>query len=358
MYEGFYHLKENPFRLTADPGFVCMTPQHQEALSGLIYSVCTRPGLTLLIGEAGTGKTTLLYSLLTLLEKRQFVPVICTNPTLTREEFFDFLVLKFDVDCLSTLKSRRLQALEDKLKRNRAAGRPSVLIIDEAQRLSPELLEEVRLLLNMETPQEKLLQIIMSGQPELSEIMRHPELRQLKQRVSCACKLRPLTLEEMRGYLEYRLAQAGLPKQTLFPEAVIHLICSYTQGIPRLVNSLCDSALQLGFAAQSPVITEALIKEAAIDLDLASGVMMAEPRVNGHSAGASASATVSEPAPAAVPVAVPAAASLEAAVPTNGKTAAGGHSTVVMEQRIPLAGYGTRPKGSLGLFSSFLDYWR
>src|ERR1051325_10403015 len=149
---------------------MCMTAQHREALSGLIYSVCTKPGLTVLLGEAGTGKTTLLYSLLGLLEKRRFCTAMCANPTLTRQEFYDFLMMKFRVDIQSTLKSRQLAAFEELLRRNRAEGRPSVLIVDEAQRLSGELLEEVRLLLNLETPREKLLEIIVSGPPELGDI--------------------------------------------------------------------------------------------------------------------------------------------------------------------------------------------
>src|SRR5436190_23176847 len=149
MYQSFYNLKENPFRLTPDPAFMCMTAQHQEALSGLIYSVCTRPGLTVLLGEAGTGKTTLIHSLVGLLENRRFTTVLCTNPTLTREEFYDFLMIKFGVECGSSLKSRQLNALEETLRRTHANGRPSVLIVDEGQRLSHELLEEIRLLLNI-----------------------------------------------------------------------------------------------------------------------------------------------------------------------------------------------------------------
>jgi general secretion pathway protein A len=245
-----------------------MTTQHQEALSGLVYSVCTRPGLTVLLGEAGTGKTTLLYSLLGLLEKRRFCTAMCTNPTLTRQEFYDFLMMKFRVDIQSTLKSRQLAALEDLLRRNRADGRPSVLIVDEAQRLSAELLEEVRLLLNMETPREKLLEIIVSGQPELGEILGRPELRQLKQRVSSVCKLKPLTPEELREYIYHRLSRAGLPNQALFPEATLEVINEYTQGLPRLINSLCDGALRIGFALQAPQITPAIMEEAAKDLDL------------------------------------------------------------------------------------------
>ena len=270
MYQGFYNLKDHPFRLSPDPAFMCMTIQHREALSGLIYSACTEPGLTILIGEAGTGKTTLLYSLLELLEKRRFVTALCTNPTMTRAEFYDLLMIKFGVDCQSTLKSRQLTALQEMLVRNRADGRLSLLIVDEAQRLSTELLEEIRLLLNIETPREKLLDIIISGQPELMDVLGRPELRQLKQRVSCICKLEALSLEDLHEYMGHRLALAGLPNQTLFSEEAIQLIYSYTQGIPRLVNSLCNGALQTGFALQSRNITMSIIEEAARDLDLQS----------------------------------------------------------------------------------------
>jgi len=247
-----------------------MTTQHQEALSGLIYSVCTRPGLSVLIGEAGTGKTTLLFSLLNLLEKRRFVTAVCSNPTLTRQEFLDLVLMKFGVQDSSSLKSRQLVALENALIEKRQQGHPCVLIVDEAQRLSPELLEEIRLLLNMETPREKLLEIIIAGQPELGEMLRRPELRQFKQRVSCMCRLNPLSPEELKEYVDHRLARAGLRSQTLFSPVVIEQIYRYTQGIPRLVNSLCDGSLQTGFAMQSEMITPEIVEEVATDLELIS----------------------------------------------------------------------------------------
>lgn len=268
MYKRFYKLQQSPFRLTPDPYFLYMTAQHREALSGLIYSVCTRPGLTLLVGEVGTGKTMLLYTLMKLLKNRQFSTVLCTNPSLTPREFYDFLLAELGVDCPSPLKSRQLMALQQTLLKNRAQGRPTLLIVDEAQRLSPELLEEIRLLLNLETPREKLLEIIVSGQPELWEILRRPEFRQLKQRISYSCKLKPLNMDELREYLHHRLTRAGLRKQTLFPEATIHAIYEYTQGIPRLVNTLCDNSLQIGFVLKFPRISVSIIKEAAADLDL------------------------------------------------------------------------------------------
>jgi general secretion pathway protein A len=268
LYQGFYNLKENPFRLSPDPAYLCMTAQHREALAGLVYSLCNDVGLAALVGEAGTGKTTLLYSLLNLLERRRFVTAMINNPTMSRAEFYDFMLAKLDVECPSSLKSRQLIALEGALRRNLAAGKPSVLIVDEAQRLPSELLEEIRLLLNMETPREKLLRMVVCGQQELLDILRGPEMRQLKQRISCLCRLEPLSLAELQEYINHRLLMGGMTAQTLFSEDHIALIHAYTGGIPRLVNSLCDGALRIGFGLQSRLITEEIIGEAAKDLDL------------------------------------------------------------------------------------------
>ena len=337
MYQGFYNLKQYPFRLSPDPAFMCMTAQHREALSGLIYSAWTQPGLTMLVGEAGTGKTTLLYSLLGLLEKRRVVVALCTNPTLTRAEFYDLLMMKFGVECQSTLKSRQLVALQEALVRNRADGRPSLLIVDEAQRLPTELLEEIRLLLNMETPREKLLDIIISGQPELAEILGRPELRQLKQRVSCICKLEALNLEELHEYLDHRLTLAGLPNQPLFSEEAIQLIYTYTQGIPRLVNSLCNNALQTGFAMQSRDITIPIVEEAARDLELRPVPEM-PPVPNNRVAPITAGAEAAMAAPRLTAV--------------NKKVVNG-----ASEHRMPLENYATRQK-SLGFLAGLMDRWK
>jgi general secretion pathway protein A len=270
MYENFYGLTDNPFRLSPDPAFMYMTVQHREALSGLLYSAFTRPGLTVMVGEAGTGKTTLIYSLIRALERQRFIVAMCNNPTLNRDEFYDLLLARLEVECVSTLKSRQLLALQEALVRYRSEGRRAILIVDEAQRLSSELLEEVRLLGNMETPREKLLDIVMAGQPELADTLARTELRQLKQRISRICRLEPLSAEDVRRYIEHRLAKAGLTHQELFSEEVIQSVFLHTGGIPRLVNTLCDSSLQTGFAMQVPRITLPIIREAAKDLDLKS----------------------------------------------------------------------------------------
>ena len=268
MYTAYYKLKDDPFRLTPDKSFLYMTVQHREALSGLVHAVCNHSGLTVLAGEAGTGKTTLLYILRDWLDKRRFVTAFCTNPILTREELFDFLLADLGIECPSALKNRQLTALQQGLERYRSQNRRAVLIVDEAQRMPAQLLEEIRLLLNLETPREKLLQIMLVGQPELTDMLRRPELRQLKQRVSCYCRLEPLSVYEVSEYVHHRLAQAGLPQQTLFSAETLELVSLYTRGIPRLVNTLCDNALQTAFALESPHVTCSIIDEAAHDLDL------------------------------------------------------------------------------------------
>lgn len=342
MYKGFYKLREDPFRLTPDPAFLYMTAQHREAFSGLVYSVCTRPGLTVLVGEAGTGKTTLLYTLADLLEKRRFITAMCTNPTLTREEFYDLLLIKLGVQCASPLKSRQLVALQETLLRNRADRRPSILIVDEAQRLSAELLEEIRLLLNLETPREKLLEIIVAGQPELTEIFRRSELRQLKQRVSCICRLEPLSPEDLREYLRFRLAAAGGTGQNLFSEAAVQVLYECTHGIPRLVNTLCDAALRTGFALQSPTITPAIMREAAKDLELEPPVLAEHLGLNGDDR-ALASSVVSPAEPLLARVSAPAA---ENEPDTNGAA----------KSAVPLPSYGRR--GEQGFLAGLVDRWR
>lgn len=347
MYHSFYNLKEQPFRLTPDPAFMCMTAHHQEALAGLVYGVCTRPGLTVLTGEAGTGKTTLLYALLDLLEKRRFITVMCNNPVLSREELFDFLSVEFGTRCSSPLKSRQLAALQETLLRNRMDGRPSVLIVDEAQRLSMELLEEVRLLLNLETPREKLLQIIISGQPELTDILNRPELRQFKQRVSCQCKLLPLTFDELREYINHRITQAGLPHQTLFSDPVMRRVYEYSEGIPRLVNSLCDSSLQTGFAAHAAQITIAIVDEVAKDLDLKGSLPNGFKPSESLKSGAALT-----PPPARH-------SNGHAGAPPEPEKNGNGHQAAAAASSgwVPLESYTERQK-SLSFFAELMDRWK
>ncbi len=334
MYQEFYSLRSHPFRLSPDPGFICMTEQHREALSGLIYSVCTRPGLSVLIGEAGTGKTTLLYTLLGLLERQQYLTAMCTNPTLTREEFYDFLLLKFGVNNAPASKTRQLIALEEALKRHRAQGKLAVLIVDEAQRLPIELLEEIRLLLNLETPQDKLLEIVLAGQPEFGDTLRRPELRQLKQRVGCICTLKPLSAVEIGEYVTHRLMQAGRTEPPLFSEPALETMYSYSGGIPRLINTLADAALRTGYALHAPSMTPFIVEEAARELELTRVSPAGELPGGNHEIMASLGAKLRENAPP------------EAAA--ENRTSQG---------PMPLESYAARQK-SLGLFTQWVERWK
>jgi general secretion pathway protein A len=335
LYQEFYKLKQHPFRLSPDPAFVCMTEQHREALSGLIYSVCTRPGLSVLIGEVGTGKTTILYTLLGLLERRQYLTAICTNPTLSRDEFYEFVLLKFDVNCASTSKTRQLVALEETLKRHRGQGKPAVLIVDEAQRLPTELLEEVRLLLNIETPQEKLLEIVLAGQPELGDTLRRPELRQLKQRVGCVCTLKPLNPEEIGEYINHRLIQAGRSEPPLFSADALELIYAYSGGIPRLINTLADTALRTGFVLEASSITPFIVGDAARELELVRPAAPDQAPVDENDI----------------------VACLDAKLRESMLSESSAASNPIPERTVPLESYANRQK-SLGFFSQWVGRWK
>jgi type II secretory pathway predicted ATPase ExeA len=318
--------------------------QHREALAGLVYGACTRSGLTVLTGEAGTGKTLMLHMLRDCVAKREFITAFCCNPILTRDEFYDLLLDGMQVNCPSSLKSRRLIALQESLLRYQAEGRRSLLIIDEAHALPRELLEEVRLLLNLETQREKLLDIIMAGQPELTDMLHRTDLRQIKQRVNYFCRLKSLTVDEVREYIEHRLSRAGLWQQTIFPEDTIQIIHQYSQGIPRLVNTICDNALTIGFALQQPQIDVSIIREAAADLDLEAEPVVPKDALHTHHVVVPPpAATVAQQTSAAVPD-----------QPVNGRERA---IQLPSSERPPLESYASRQK-SVGFLTNLMGRWK
>ena len=214
MYEQFYNLRERPFNLTPDPRFIYFTEKHCEALANLVYGIRERKGFIVLSGEVGTGKTTLISALLDTLERTGILSAFVFNPVLSTAEFFEYLLADLNLKCDTKSKSQVLIKLNSLLLERYRTGQATVLIIDEAQNLSTELLEEIRLLTNLETASEKLLQIVLVGQPELSLKLNSPELRQLKQRVSLRCNLDPLTLFETKEYIRTRLEIAGQPEST------------------------------------------------------------------------------------------------------------------------------------------------
>lgn len=269
MYEQFFGLKERPFDLTPNPRFVVVTAAHREALSNLHYGIATRKGITLLIGEAGTGKTTMLRTAV----EQQPTRVHCVhlhNPALTRAEFVEMLAARFELsEQARTSKTALLLELEELLHRRRAAGETTVLIVDEAQSVPLELLEEIRLLANIETNEEKLLSVIIAGQPELAPRLNEDALRQLKQRIALRCELRLLTLQEAAGYLAGRIRAAGGVGAQVFTRDAVTLIHEVSRGIPRTINVLADNALLNAFATGQRLVTRQVVQDVCRDFDLA-----------------------------------------------------------------------------------------
>ena len=267
MYERFYGLSERPFELTPNPRYLFLSPRHSEALTMLQYGTCRRNGLTLLIGDAGTGKTTLVHAALEAHQGPNGFTVFLTNPALTRDEFFEFLADGFGLSQEARAsKSRFLLELSRLLADRRAAGCVSALIIDEAQCLPDALLEEVRLLANIETTTEKLLSIILIGQPELADRLNASSMRQLKQRVALRCELAALDLAETTAYIGTRIRVAGGDGATVFTSSAIEAIYGASGGIPRIISVICENALISGFALKRRPIGPEIIDEVCRDL--------------------------------------------------------------------------------------------
>jgi len=272
MYEPFFGLKERPFDLAPNPRFLYLTARQREALSNLRYGLNTERGLTLLLGDAGTGKTTLLQATLAQLDRTGVECVMLNNPTLTRSEFCEAVASGFALGPESALsKTRFLASLRERLELNHKEGRFSALVIDEAQSLPYELLEEVRLLSNIETPTRKLLNVILAGQPELAERLNEHGLRQLKQRISLRCELGPFDMRDTAAYIAGRLRIAGGAPAQIFTREAVTAIFEGSTGLPRTINVICDNALIGGFAAQVKPVPRAIVDDVIRDFDLRRG---------------------------------------------------------------------------------------
>jgi len=349
MYERFFGLRERPFDLTPNPRFLVMTEGHREALSNLEYAIASRKGVTVLLGDAGCGKTTIIRTAI----ERQSSRVHCvhvTNPALTRDEFVETLARDFNLsEEARHSKATLLRELDDLLHARSAADETTVLVIDEAQSLSTELLEEIRLLANIETADDKLLSLVLAGQPELADHLNQADLRQLKQRVALRCELRPLTMAETLAYLAGRVRAAGGVASKIFTREAAALLHEYSGGIPRLINVIADNALLAAFGKQTTQVTSPLITEVASDFHLAHHaapkrqVETADAIVSGAPAVA---ATVPDaPAPdsasllttVTAPIAfAPADESTEGAVPASSETQLFG--TISAKRRFPFLG--------------------
>src|SRR5690242_3101058 len=255
MYNAFFGLKENPFSLSPDPAFLYRSAQHEEALANLIYGVQSKKGFIVLTGEVGTGKTTMLECLRDYLEAHRTEFAFIFNSRITPQQFFELIAYDLDLRCDRSSKTDVLIALNDLLLQQAHQGRTTVLIVDEAHNLDWEVLEEIRMLGNLENRRGKLLQIIIAGQQELDRKLEAPEYRQLKQRIALRCVLKPLDLKETVDYITARLSVAGMQDQEVFPPDILTEIHYRAQGIPRLINAICDNLLLTAFAMESKVAT-------------------------------------------------------------------------------------------------------
>lgn len=266
MYENFYGLQELPFELTPNPKYLYLAAGHREALSNLQYGLFSSKSVTLLIGEAGTGKTTLLHAALASERCRAVQCIYIGNPALSREEFISILAHRFGLTPeAARSKGTLLIELDCTLRERRARGETTALVIDEAQSLSDELLEEVRLLANLETTTEKLLPLVLAGQPELAPRLDGPALRALKQRVALRCEIAPFQVADTAGYIANRIRTAGGVESRLFTRLAVELVHEASGGVPRTINVLCDNALVSGLALRRQPVDAEIVREVCRD---------------------------------------------------------------------------------------------
>jgi general secretion pathway protein A len=269
MYEGFYGLRERPFELTPNPKYLLLTKAHREALGNLEFGIQARPGITVLTGEAGTGKTTLVRAAMARVDAASNAGpttwAYLKNPTLSQEDFLRFLATRFELPADSQISKTRLL---DDLERALVEGLRAALIVDEAQSVPLDLLEEIRLLANIESNTEKLLPILLVGQPELAARLNEDALRQLKQRVALRCKLSALSLAESGAYIAGRIEMAGGDPSSMFSRDAVIAIHEAAGGIPRTISVICANALLTGYAEEQRRITRKLIEAVCRDFDL------------------------------------------------------------------------------------------
>jgi general secretion pathway protein A len=269
MYKQYFGLTRNPFEISPDPFFYHPTPRHNEALANLHYGVGRRKGFIVITGEVGTGKTLLVRCLLSELRKNNIAFGYVFNPLLPVVEFFQYIMADLGLPYSGRTKTEMLLDLNRFLIQRHARGLITALVVDEAQALRTELLEEIRLLTNLETSQQKLLQIVLMGQPELEIVLDSQELRQLKQRVALRCQLQPLDMPQTHAYVLSRLERAGAPADSpIFTEEALDKIHEYSRGIPRIINNLCENSMVNAFAREQRPVTADMITEVAADFRL------------------------------------------------------------------------------------------
>jgi len=282
MYNTFFKLQSSPFGTSPDPRFLYMMPHTREALACLEYGISARKGFTVLTGEVGTGKTTLLRRALSSFSGRRVSTAFVFNPRLDVLDFLEFVLTDFGIVPATRTKSGMLLQLNRWLIERFRMEETCVVVVDEAQNLSWELLEEIRLLTNLETSSEKLLQIVLSGQPELDEKLRHPSVRQLRQRVSLWCRTQALTESQTHAYVAERLRISGATSPLFSPEALA-LVHRFSRGIPRIINLLCEHSLIVAYVEQMEQVTAAIVEGVAAELELESQPFMVSSAALGNS---------------------------------------------------------------------------
>lgn len=265
MYCDFFGFSEKPFTITPNPHFVFLSSIHREAFARLLYGVDSRAGFIALTGEVGTGKTTMLRTLLTQLDPDKYRSALIFNPCMSAEQLLAGICREFGIEECEQNSSGFLDALNRFLIEQNSAGRTAVLVIDEAQNLAPDVLEQVRLISNLETERDKLIQIILAGQPELNDVLRRHDLRQLSQRITVRCQLTPMKLDDTTRYINHRLMISGSRIPDIFTTAAIRRIYRFSRGIPRLINVACEQALVVAWTRElrsvSPAIAAEIISE-------------------------------------------------------------------------------------------------
>jgi general secretion pathway protein A len=267
MYTQFYGFSEKTFNVTPDPKFLYQTPSHREALASMIYGIKERKGFISITGEVGTGKTTLIYTLLNHLLNEKVKAVFIFQTHMTFQQLLKNLLLELELPIIEEDKTTLLRQINEYLIQRLSHGENLAIIIDEAQNLPMEVIEELRMLSNLETPKMKLLQIILVGQPELEVKLNSEELRQLRQRIGIRRQIRSLTQEECKAYIDYRLNLVGNSSSNIFTSEAVSLICDYGKGIPRIINTICDNALLIGYGLAQKKIDVNIIHEVIKDMD-------------------------------------------------------------------------------------------
>jgi general secretion pathway protein A len=263
VYQKFFNLNRAPFELSPDPFFLLPTARHKEALASIYYGISQHKGFVVLSGEVGTGKTLMVRCLLEMLKRQRTLFANVFNPLLSPKDFLGYVAYELGVRPTEAGKGNLLRELYLYLLAQHRSGATVVLVVDEAQQLPAQVLEEIRLLTNLETSQQKLLQILLVGQPELDQKLENPQLRQLKQRVSVRCHLGAFTEQETRDYIVHRIRLCGGDPLTIFPDATLAEIYRYSRGTPRLINTICDQTLVAAFARQISAVPTSLVDEIA-----------------------------------------------------------------------------------------------